>query len=274
MRDVFLEFIYPDGKVERPSDDFTFHLLDVDVSPAQTVNQTMTINGTDGELTFFNTYAPYTLEMSCFIESIDTTEQDFFETELRQKIHTRGPFYVRHGRMPNIKYAVNKVEYAKEESGRNYLKFKLIFNVFKGYSESHRTTVDYLNSDSDQWQFGTNLLSDELPVYIHTKNNFKIYNASSVAITPVMRHSLDIALTCVGNPKVKNLTTGDVFIYNKTLNKKDVLLISGVYPFLNNNNCGRDTNHGIITLAPGWNEFFIEGAESINIAFSFSFIFR
>ncbi|ODJ53109.1 hypothetical protein BFR40_00390 [Brochothrix thermosphacta] len=274
MQPNFLEIISGTDVIPLTKDNQVF-LLEYNRSDAQTNKNTTVINGTDGELTHLNTYAPFDIVFKLFYTPIDYADRLMFEQELIEKIHQYEAYYIRHSYQPNKKYAVNTAEYSVTSSNAT-LQFELKFNVFKGYSESLNNSLDSINMLDENFDFGMGLTTNETVKYTHKSQKFKIYNASSMKINSIMRHKLDITLTCNGSPTIKNLTTGDTFKYNKTLKKSDelVLNLGGVSPFLNNNACGRDTNHGVITLEKGWNEFIIEYAENINITFDFPFIYR
>lgn len=273
LKDNFFEIIKGDN-VQRITESNRVILLEYKRADAQTITNITTQNGIDGEITHLNTYAPFEISFTFFYEPTDYTDRNLFEQKIIETINQYDAYYIRNSYNPNMRYAVNKADYEilKDENG--LLHFSLKFNVFKGYSESVHSTLDSQSINDGNFDIGMGIITTDTPKYQHQTTIFRIYNSSSMKVTPLMRHKLIIKLSCIGSPTVKNKTTGDVFSYKKTLNKKDELNLNGVYPYVNGNRCGRDTNHGIITLETGWNEFEITNATNIDVSFDFNFIYR
>lgn len=60
-------------------------MLEYNRSDAQTNKNTTVINGTDGELTHLNTYAPFDIVFKLFYTPIDYADRLMFEQELIEK---------------------------------------------------------------------------------------------------------------------------------------------------------------------------------------------
>lgn len=273
MKDNFFEII-KGNSIQRVTERNKVVLLEYKRTDAQTTTHTTTQNGIDGEITHLNTFAPFEISFTFFYEPTDYIDRKLFEQKIIEMIHQYDAYYIRHSFNPNMKYAVNKAEYEIITEKNSLLHFSIKFNVFKGYIESLHSTMDNQLITEENFDIGMGLITTDTPIYQHKKNEFKIYNSSSMKLTPLMRHKLIINLSCVGSPTIKNLTTNDVFTYNKQLSAKDTLVLNGVYPFVNDTRCGRETNHGIITLETGWNNFEITNAKNIDVSFDFNFIYR
>ena len=92
-----------------------------------------------------------------------------------------------------------------------------------------------------------------------------------------MRHKLRILIqiNAVGGFQLVNTTTEDKFKYNKTIEYRSKFMLNDVYAYKDNQRVGIDTNRGIITLAPGMNNFEILGdVKDVDIIFEFPFIYR
>ena len=77
------------------------------------------------------------------------------------------------------------------------------------------------------------------------------------------------------NFKIINKKTGDVFEYKGSLKANQSFVIDGGYAYKDEKRCGRQTNHGILKLAPGYNTFEVWGKISnFEIEFVFPFIYR
>ena len=243
---------------------------------SQIITNTQEIKGVDGLLPNSNTFAPFELELECIFIGQDVEDYRLIKSKLRTLIYQRKPYYVWHSDMPGKKYAVIPQATAIEDIyGRNG-NIKLTFQVYKGYSESLYKT-DQFSLLSDKWQFESGIVPDEEIKYNHNRQMFTIYNGSSDAINPRLRHDLKIwiRLTTKTGFKIVNKTNGDIFEYTGSLEKNQSFLIDGAYPYKDKQRCGRQTNKGIITLEPGYNKFEIWGSISnFNINFIFPFIYR
>lgn len=254
--------------------------LDFKEEDVETVSNELSIQGTDGVLLGNSTFDPFNLVLRFVYSGVDVTDYHLLKAKLRGMLYRRTPFYIVHSDMPGKKYAVITESTAIEDVyGRNGT-FEITFTVYKGYSESLYDT-DQFSLMSDNWQFESGLVPDDTISYNHTRTNFEIFNGSSDTINPRMRHRLKIyiQLNAKNGFRLVNKTTGDVFEYKKEIDINTPLTLEGGYPFLHVNTskirCGRSTNHGIITLAPGYNKFEIWGnASDVNIKFIFPFIYR
>ncbi|MDT3959539.1 phage tail domain-containing protein [Staphylococcus kloosii] len=252
-----------------------FIYLDFVENDVQITTNTTEVKGIDGVLTGASTFAPFELELNFVYSGVDIHDYHLFKSKLRELIYRRDPYYVWHSDMPGKKYAVlpNSTE-IEDIYGRNG-RIKVKFNVFKGYSESLYKT-DQFSLMSDKWQFGNGLIPDESISYKHTRQKFKIFNGSSDTINPRF-HFLKIWIRANTDKsfKIVNKTTGDVFEFKGTLKKNQSLVLDGVYPYLDLKRCGRITNHGVISLAPGFNDFEVWGSLSnFEIEFVFNYIYR
>ncbi|MBC1406107.1 phage tail family protein, partial [Listeria welshimeri] len=181
-------------------------------------------------------------------------------------------------KLPARKYAVNTCDIELTRKASNLADLTLTFNCFKGFSESLYTSTVPFEYSEEAWGIGLNLPEgDNLQYVFSDEAIFNIYNPSDMRINPRF-HPLSIALTCDSvtgqNVRIYNRTNGTLFELKKTIKKADVLLLDGVYPYLNDARCGIDTNHGLITLERGWNRVQIINATNTTIAFDFPFYYR
>lgn len=244
------------------------------------ISNAQEIKGTDGEMVGPSNFGPFNLKLSFSYKTDNIKDYQLFKSKIRNLIYKRKPYYVVHSNQPGKKYAVVCEGNAIEDLTNQFGTFEITFKVYKGYSESLYDT-DQFSLMSSKWQFESGLLPDDTTSYEHNRSGFKILNGSSDTINPRMRHKLKIYIRCDTKKgfKLVNNTTGDVFEYKSNLATKDRLLLDGAYPWLlrntQNKRCGRLTNHGVITLAPGYNKFEIWGdVSNIDIKFVFPFIYR
>ena len=256
------------------------HFLESEIVEVNTKTAEQEIAGMDGVLVGANTFGSFELTLKFYYDGVDGSDLVLFTEKIKKIIHTRKPMYVVHSDLPGRKYAFNSAKVDWEKITNSDTTFSITFNVYKGYAESLYETDQFSLGDGN-WQFESGLLPDATAAYSHKRAKFEILNGSNDTINPRMRHKLEIIIR-INAPNgfdLVNTTTGDIFKYTKAITKSTPLTLEGGYPFLHVNmekiRCGRSTNHGIITLAPGINKFEtwgdITGAE---IEFIFPFIYR
>lgn len=250
--------------------------LDATEEDVETTVNSLEINGTDGVMMGPSTFGPFKLVLRFSYIGEDVTDYKLVKSKLRNLLYQRNPYYVIHSDMPGKKYAVYCESNAIEDLTNKFGTFDVTFVVYKGYSESLYMTDQY-SLMSDKWQFESGVMPDADIKYKHTRQKFSIYNGSSDTINPRMRHQLQIwiRLKTTTGFQLVNKTTGDVFEYKGKLETNQSFLIDGAYPYIEKKRCGRLTNHGLITLAPGYNDFEIWGTVSnVEMQFIFPFIYR
>lgn len=236
------------------------------------------ISGVDGGLLSPISFAPFNLILRFVYSGSDIKDYHLLKKKMRSILYTREPFYIVHSDMPSMKYAVITDSTAIEDLyGRNGT-FEVTFTVFKGYSESLYETDQYSNT-SDKWQFGNDTIINDDIKYKHNSSEFKIFNGSSDTIAPFPhRHKLIIKINVDASNgfKLINKTTGDVFEYKKSITKNKQIVINGIYPTIDGNRVGINTNHEWLTLSPGFNDIEITGENISNptVEFIFPFIYR
>ena len=118
-------------------------------------------------------------------------------------------------------------------------------------------------------------IDDEKVKYRFTENKFTIYNAGNVTVEPEsMMLKIDFRYaSSEGNLALKNLTTGEVFEFYKTINRRN-LTIDGMSFKEGLINAFRDTNRRFISLVPGNNDFELIGVQHEGIWFNFNFYYK
>ena len=256
------------------------HFLESEITDVDTKTKEQEIAGGDGVLIGANNFGSFELTLKFYYDGVDDSDLILFTEKIKRIVHTRNAMYVVHSDIPGRKYAFNSAKIEWEKITNSDMTFSIVFNCYKGYAESLYDT-DQFSLMSDNWQFGSGLVPDDTISYNHTRAKFEIFNGSSDTINPRLRHKMKIyiQLNAKNGFRLVNKTTGDVFEYKKEIDINTPLTLEGGYPFLHVNTskirCGRSTNHGIITLAPGYNKFEIWGnASDVNIKFIFPFIYR
>lgn len=150
--------------------------------------------------------------------------------------------------------------------------FEVPFLGIKGLSESTGTTLDPRTFDSELWQVGQGLKAEDLK-YTHDTNEFQIYNAGDETVDP---RQMDLVIKYHGsgsNLRITNHTTGDVWQFNESFTDSTIKL-DGIYSYKNDISIFGNTNKKLISIAPGFNDFSVEGTEgSFLISFDFRFYY-
>lgn len=250
--------------------------LDHEEDGVEVQTNTQAINGVDGVLLGPSTFGPFNLILNFSFKGVDNKDYKLVKQKLRGLLFKRDPFYIWHSDAPGKKYAVYCEENAIENLTPNFGTFAIQFMVYKGYSESLYLTDQFSLGDG-KWQFENGLVPDNTIKYKHTRSLFDIFNGSNDTIDPRHSHELKIRVRLATETgfKLVNKNTGDVFEYTGELKANQSFLIDGGYPYKDQKRCGRQTNHGIIRLAPGYNTFEVWGKISkFEIEFVFPFIYR
>ncbi|WP_182101819.1 phage tail family protein [Niallia taxi] len=250
--------------------------LELIVSSPQPSTNYQQQSGLDGQLDGYTTYGPKTVTANFFLKSTDIEEYQLLIRDVWQFFYSREAYYISSSDMLGIRYLVHPKPMDFTRVNPVAATFPIEFEVFKGYGESWATTLNDFTFEEEKWQIGMNLpLAEDVNYIFANQRNFDVYNASDIVINPLLRHELSIAISGIGSSvKLVNKSTNDVFQYNKSMKQGDVLVLTGVYPLMNNEHCGRDTNHGIITLAPLiYNEFELTGLRNSKISFDFPFLY-
>ncbi|MDN5612419.1 MAG: phage tail family protein [Staphylococcus equorum] len=250
--------------------------LDAKEDGVEVKANTVETQGRDGVRVGRSSFGPFKLILRFFYRGTDTQDYRLLKHKLRGLLFRRDPFYIVHSDMPGIKYAVYCEDNAIEDIGSKFGTFEVTFNVFKGFSESLKTTVDR-DFLSDSWQFESGLITDKAITYTHYRRGFDIWNGSNDKIDP-LNHRLIIKIKAdaPNGLSIINHTTGDRFTYYGSLKSSQTLTLNGTHPIIGSKRVGFDTNWNWITLAEGMNTIEIEG-NNVSIGqvdFDFNFVYR
>lgn len=261
----------PDG-VKHSLVDYSTKIIEFQVDPPVPKHDREELEGRDGHEDLGTQYEGRTLRSSLLMEAIDELDYPLLRNELFKLFDTRLPFYLIDEEEPGKRWLVKTETFSLDRLNKKIGKASLNFKSKSAYAESIGTTLDPLTFDAELWQTGQGLTLDET-MYTHSTTSFQIYNATDgVTINP---RQMPLEITFKGassNLTITNTTTGDVWQYTKTTASGDTLLLTGVRSLKNGLSVFSDTNHNLITLAPGYNNFTITGATgSFTISFAFRF---
>lgn len=240
-------------------------------------NEKIEIKGTDGYMPSVINFDSFPLNLTFRYTGYDSIDVNLYTQSIRSIFNRRNPYYIVHSKLPGLKYAVDTAQISFERETIRHYKINVEFNCYKGFSESVNTTDDEFLFESN-WMFDNGIPLDFTPKYQHETNQFTIWNGSTDIIdSRNIHHQLQILLNvnATNGFELVNYTTGDVFKYNKSISSNIDFVLSGIHAYRDQNKVGIDTNRGVITLAPGKNEFKIKGdVTSQKVLFKFPFIYR
>jgi len=154
-------------------------------------------------------------------------------------------------------------------------KFTVPFETYElPYAESINTSLTPQTFDTPWWQLGMGLIAENTP-YTFNTSSFRVHNPGNVVINPFYcEMEITIQAICSSYIELINETTGDKWRYDGALTSSDTVKL-GFKAKKNNLSIYRSTNREVITLMPGWNNFKVNGASSIqNITFAFRFYYK
>ncbi|MCM3651335.1 phage tail family protein [Metabacillus litoralis] len=232
------------------------------------------VEGRDGSIPLATEYGERKLTAIFVTYAFDYYDFDLLQDEIFKLFQTRDEMTIIDSKQPGKQWHV-KVEnvFSVEAIGGIVGRFQVDFISSKPYGESVGTTMDPQTFDSELWQIGQGLITEETS-YTHTTTTFRIYNAGDEEVNP---EKLPLIIKYKGastNLEIKNLTTGDVWKYTGTTLPGAVIELNGVKSFKNGASIFSDTNWAVIKLAPGWNDIELIGTNgSFEISFDFRFYY-
>ncbi|WP_170105169.1 phage tail family protein [Desmospora activa] len=246
------------------------------VSAPEVRHETEEMEGRDGLVDLGTMYGSRSIEAQCEMKARDIYDYPLLRNELFRVFDSREPFYVVCDLEPGKRWLVKYAGTYSMAQIATLGKFTLPLVSFSPYSESTTTTLDPLIFESEAWQFGHGIPLEDVR-YDHSNRKFRIYNMGDVTVDP-REHPLHITIHTTATDQTTlemiNHTTGDHFKYTgNTYNTIPIELIGVRVWRGQRTSLLRRTNYGLITLAPGWNELEVRGAEFSRITFDFRFYY-
>lgn len=256
-------------------DDLGFECIEFERKAPQLNVEYQEFSGSNGSREVNSSFKPFNIEVKLFVEFKNMFDYQLKETELYAFLSEKDSYFIMTDREPGKRYLVHPSSIDLEEIGIRYATYNIVFNAFKGCSESLSTTLSEF-SLSNEWQFSQNLEAEDY-VYEFEVSRFQVFNAGDFSVDP-RENDLRITLQgeSLGNATIFNRTTGERFIYYPSFsnNLGQTVSINRVYPKLNGVHCGIDTNLELITLAPGINEIEIQNVANVKSSWDFRFLYK
>lgn len=190
--------------------------------------------------------------------------------EVFRLLDSREPFYLSESRTPHKRWKVKlQGSFSPEQFWRlGFFEINLLSP--SPYAESIVSTLD-----KEQTDVFYQVETEESIQYVFETETFFIWNNGDVDVNPRYQWA-DLKITYQGpseSLRIKNISTGDEWLYDGTTIEGDTIVIDGIKSYKNTveSSIFGSTNRKIITLAPGRNDFEVIGATG---PFSISFDFR
>lgn len=172
---------------------------------------------------------------------------------------------------------VNAFDISPIQSGANYANLTIPFDLPKPYRYSlYRSDSPYTFKQAG-WQFGMNIPSRDVLNYHFMTSSFRVYNASDIKVDPYFQnHDLKMIIKFNGSSlKVHNKATDTTWTYNESSDGSHTIIWDGqlLSTYLDGNQVNGKTDFGYLSLDPEWNDIECTGANSVDITFSFPFIY-
>lgn len=232
------------------------------------------IDGVDGFVDLGTNYDGRIIRSVITIISVDNNDYPLLRNEMFRLFDSRESFYIISDEEPGKRY---KVKYNSPFSLSRLFstgQFNIEFISPSTYAESIGTTQDEFNFENELWQIGQGLIESDDLIYTHSSTVFRIYNAGDKTVDP---RELPLVIEYKGtstNLEINNTTTGDIWSYTGSSIVEDVIKLDGVRSTKNDQSIFGATNRKLIRLAPGWNDFTLNGTgEGFEIKFDFRFYY-
>ncbi|PSL42123.1 tail protein [Planomicrobium soli] len=180
--------------------------------------------------------------------------------------------------VPGIRWHVSVQEVDIERINGKFAEVAVTLYSARPHAESIGTTLNPFTSESGIWAYGMGLEGDVAKQkYVHNTATFSIYNAGNLEVDP-RESKLIIKLTSstatASDLRITNSTTGEMWQYKGFFQSGDIITVDGVQARRNGLNIVKNTNLALISIAPGINQFKIEGITGgFEISFEFPFLY-
>lgn len=220
------------------------------------------IEGRNGLVRLSKDYDQRRLTAICSLYGQDYLDYQSLLDKLYQVLYPDEPFYLIVDGKPNKRWVVEvSNEWTPERVG-SFSEFQIELVSFSSFSESVQTTIERPAA----YITGGRTIS-----YKHSTASFEIYNDGDEEIDPRAVPLQIIFKGASTNLKITNTTTGEEWTYTGSSNVGDTITLDGIRAIKNGLSIFGDTNKKLISIAKGWNQFEINGA---NGEFEISFDFR
>lgn len=247
-----------------------------ETSPVLTNNYT-TNNGVDG-----STFNTTTIGQSVINAKFELFTRGYYDMNLaRHDIYKlfagKDLFRIRTDASPTKVAFVRagSFDITPAKAGSRQALITIPFDNPSGYLYSLLTSDNLMTYEAQGWQIGMSLPNGQDLHYQFSTPNMRVYNASDIAVDPYyQRHQLKIVCKFSGSSlKLTNKTNDSEWEYMTGSNGKQTIILDGITTTLNGVPASSSTDFGNLVLDPGWNDIVATGATTLDVTFSFPFIY-
>ncbi len=239
-------------------------------------NSYLDVPGVDGSQFVYSTFSRYQIAANFFLRFTDWQDFKLAKHQFYRIFGQRKLIRMRTDVESSIVRFVypNLPEIKPSQDFAHDALITMNFDNPSGYRYSLYRSNSIYDFQTGNMQFGE-LGLDSAPNYHFTTSSFKLFNPSDIAIDPYgQKHDLQVVCHFSGNSmKIANASNGSEWEYTKSANSSDTIILNGINTTLNGQPASANTDYGNLILDTGWNDFAVTGANSIDITFSFPFIY-
>lgn len=239
-------------------------------------NSYLDVPGVDGSQFIYSTFSRYQIAANFFLRFTDWQDFKLAKHQFYRIFGQRKLIRMRTDVESSIVRFVypNLPEIKPSQDFAHDALITMNFDNPSGYRYSLYRSNSIYDFKTGNLQFGE-LGLDSAPNYHFTTNSFKLFNPSDIAIDPYgQKHDLQVVCHFSGNSmKIANASNGSEWEYTKPASSSDTIILNGINTTLNGQPASANTDYGNLILDTGWNDFTVTGANSIDITFSFPFIY-
>lgn len=239
-------------------------------------NSYLDVAGVDGSQFQYSTFSRYQIAANFFLRFTDWQDFKMAKHQFYRLFGQRKLIRMRTDVESSIVRFVypNLPEIKPSQDFAHDALITMNFDNPSGYRYSLYRSNSAYGFKTGNMQFGE-LGLDSIPNYHFTTGSFKLFNPSDIAIDPYgQKHDLQVVCHFSGNSlKIANASNGSEWEYTKPAKSSDTIILNGINTTLNGQPASANTDYGNLILDTGWNDFTVTGADSIDITFSFPFIY-
>lgn len=272
---MHLTIIRKNGKRYKLSQETGYHVLYFRPDSIKVNSISDKVDGRPGTVSSGIEVEGRPIRTSIVFEAYDFLDYALKRNEFFQILDSREDFYVIYSEEPGKRWLVRANQFTPEPLTQVWGQCDIILESDFPYAESIGTTMDSFTFDSNLWQIGQGLIAEDTK-YVHNTTSFRIYNAGDVLIDP---KCMPLKIRYKGrsnNLSIRNATTGDIWSYTgTTTTPNSIIALDGVKAYRSViGSIFKDTNWGLITLKPGWNDFVLTGTTGeFEVDFDFRFYY-
>lgn len=247
-----------------------------DSSPALT-NTYQDNAGVDGSIYQYSVFGRNVVTAKFLLHFNDWYDFKLAKHDIHHAFSTKNLIRIRTDAEPAIVKFVRPVTFdiTPISDGAHDAAFSIPFENPGGYKYSYLTSDNPYLYETEGWQIGMNLPNGQDLHYQFTTPQMRVYNASDIAVDPYyQRHQLKIIIKFSGSSlQLVNQTNGSSWKYLSSSNGKQTIILDGINTSLDGAPASANTDFGNLVLEPGWNDIVATGATTLNVTFSFPFIY-